>query len=115
VGGEHLEAAIATMNVGGRIAMCGAIAQYNSTKPAAAPRNLAAAIGKQLTLRGFLVGGYQHLAPEFTRRMAEWLAAEQIRYDETVVRGLENAPEAFIGMLRGDNTGKMVVSLRSDE
>ena len=113
VGGEHLEAAIATMNVGGRIAMCGAIAQYNSTKPAAAPRNLAAAIGKQLTLRGFLVGGYQHLAPEFTRRMAEWLGAEQIRYDETIVRGLENAPEAFIGMLRGDNTGKMVVSLGS--
>ena len=63
VGGEHLEAALSVLNVGGRVAMCGAIAQYNSTEPTPAPRNLMLAIGKQLTLKGFLVGGYwQYMA-----------------------------------------------------
>lgn len=111
VGGEQLEAAIALMNPHGRIAMCGAISQYNTTEAPAGPRNLAAAIGKQLTLRGFLVGSYQHLAPEFSAKMAQWLAAGTITFDETVVDGLENAPAAFIDLLRGANTGKMVVRI----
>ncbi len=111
VGGEHLEAAISLMNGFGRIAMCGAISVYNSTSPVSGPRNLASAIGKQLTLKGFLVGSYRHLAPEFSARMAQWLQAGEIRFDETVVHGLENAPQAFIDMLRGANTGKMVVAL----
>ncbi|MFC4603513.1 NADP-dependent oxidoreductase [Rhodococcus kronopolitis] len=111
VGGEHLEAAIGAMNHGGRIAMCGAIAQYNSTEPPAAPRNLAAVIGRELTLRGFLVGTQQHLAPEFRDHMTRWLTEGRIRFDETAVHGLENAPAAFIGLMRGENTGKMVVTL----
>ena len=111
VGGEHLEAAISLMNRFGRIAMCGAISQYNSTEPVAGPRNLASAIGKQLTLKGFLVNSYQQLAPEFFAKMAQWLASGQITFDETVVHGLENSPQAFIDMLRGANTGKMVVTL----
>jgi NADPH-dependent curcumin reductase CurA len=111
VGGEHLEAALATLTVGGRVAMCGAIAQYNSTKPPAAPRNLAVAIGKQLTLRGFLVGGQRQHAAEFARKMAGWLADGTISYDETIVDGLENAPQAFIDLLDGANTGKMLVRL----
>ncbi|MBT1002353.1 NADP-dependent oxidoreductase [Paenarthrobacter sp. DKR-5] len=109
VGGDHLEAAIAVMKPGGRIALCGAIAQYNSTEAPAAPRNLATAIGKQLTLRGFLVGSYRHLAGEFAQKMAGWLSSGTVRFDETVVEGLENAPQAFIDMLKGANTGKMVV------
>ncbi|MFF2842895.1 NADP-dependent oxidoreductase [Paenarthrobacter sp. NPDC057981] len=111
VGGEHLEAALATLTVGGRVAMCGAIAQYNSTEPPAAPRNLAVAIGKQLTLRGFLVGGQRQHAAEFARKMAGWLADGTISYDETIVDGLENAPQAFIDLLDGANTGKMLVRL----
>ncbi|WP_426998572.1 NADP-dependent oxidoreductase [Pseudarthrobacter sp. N5] len=109
VGGEHLEAALSVLNVGGRVAMCGAISQYNSTEPPAAPRNLAAAIGKQLTLRGFLVGGQRQHAAEFAERMAGWLADGTVRYDETVVDGLENAPQAFMDLLDGANTGKMLV------
>jgi len=109
VGGEQLEAAISLMNPFGRIAMCGAISQYNSTEAPSAPRNLAAAIGKQLTLRGFLVGAHQDLAPEFFTKMGGWLASNTVRFDETVVHGLENAPAAFIDLLRGANTGKMVV------
>src|SRR6476469_6920171 len=70
VGGEHLEAALSVLNVHGRVAMCGAIAQYNATEPTPAPRNLMLAIGKQLTLKGFLVGGYwQHMA-EFVETMS---------------------------------------------
>jgi NADPH-dependent curcumin reductase CurA len=111
VGGEHLEAAIATLNTRGRVCLCGAISQYNATEPPAAPRNLALAIGKLLSLQGFLVGAHQDMAPEFREKMAGWLAAGEISWDETVREGLENAPQAFIDLLAGANTGKMVVSL----
>ncbi|MGW5670412.1 NADP-dependent oxidoreductase [Micromonospora sp. NPDC003776] len=109
VGGEHLEAAIGAMNLHGRAAICGMIAQYNSTEPPAAPRNLALLIGKRLTLRGFLVGDHGHLREQFVQEMAGWLRDGKISYDETVVDGIENAPEAFLGLLRGENLGKMLV------
>lgn len=111
VGGEHLEAAISAMRVGGRIALCGAISQYNATEPAPGPRNLFQAIGKGLTLRGFIVSMYSHLREEFEERMTGWLADEQIRWDETIREGIEAAPQAFIDLLAGANTGKMVVRL----
>jgi NADPH-dependent curcumin reductase CurA len=112
VGGEHLEAALAVLNVGGRVAMCGAIAQYNSTEPTPAPHNLMLAIGKQLTLKGFLVGGQRQHAAEFAANMASWLADGTVQYDETIVDGLENAPQAFMDLLDGANTGKMLFRLR---
>ncbi len=111
VGGDHLEAALAELKVGGHVAMCGAIAQYNATEPTPAPRNLMLAIGKQLTLRGFLVGGQRQHRAEFFEAMAAWLADGSVRYDETVVDGLENAPQAFMDLLDGANTGKMLVRL----
>ncbi|WP_346959456.1 NADP-dependent oxidoreductase [uncultured Arthrobacter sp.] len=111
VGGEHLEAALSVLNVGGRVAMCGAIAQYNSTEPTPAPRNLMLAIGKQLTLKGFLVGGYWQYMGEFVEKLSGWLADGTVRYDETIVDGLENAPQAFMDLLDGANTGKMLVRI----
>jgi NADPH-dependent curcumin reductase CurA len=111
VGGDHLEAALAELNVGGRVAMCGAISQYNATDATPAPRNLVLAIGKQLTLRGFLVGGQRQHRAEFFEKMSAWLADGSVRYDETVVDGLENAPQAFMDLLEGANTGKMLVRL----
>ncbi|MFS0715815.1 NADP-dependent oxidoreductase [Arthrobacter phoenicis] len=111
VGGEHLEAALSVMNVGGRVAMCGAIAQYNSTEPTPAPRNLMLAIGKQLTLKGFLVGGYWQYMGEFVEKVSGWIADGTIRYDKTIVDGLENAPQAFMDLLDGANTGKMLVRI----
>ncbi|MDH6110412.1 NADPH-dependent curcumin reductase CurA [Kitasatospora sp. MAP12-15] len=111
VGGEHLEAAIGALNVHGRATLCGAIAQYNDTAPPAGPRNLALAIGKRLRLQGMLVGDHAALQPQFVAEMAGWLKDGSLSYDETVVDGVENTPEAFIGLLRGDNTGKMVVQL----
>ncbi|MEV1289668.1 NADP-dependent oxidoreductase [Micromonospora sp. NPDC049679] len=111
VGGDHLEAAISALRNHGRVALCGAISQYNATEPPAAPRNLALAIGKRLTLRGFIVGDHAHLRDAFVAELAGWLSSGQLRYDETFVDGLPNAPEAFLGLLRGDNLGKMLVRL----
>jgi NADPH-dependent curcumin reductase CurA len=111
VGGEHLEAAIGALNRYGRVAMCGAIAQYNATTPPTGPRNLGLAVGKRLTLRGFIVRDHGHLMPDFVREVGTWLSEGRIRSRETVVEGLENAPQALIGLLRGENVGKMLVKL----
>jgi NADPH-dependent curcumin reductase CurA len=109
VGGEHLEAAIAALRPYGRVALCGAISQYNVA--GAGIRNLSLAIGKRLTLRGYIVSDHNRQMPEFLTEMGGWLREGKVRYDETVVDGLENAPAAFMGMLAGENTGKMIVRL----
>jgi NADPH-dependent curcumin reductase CurA len=111
VGGEHLEAAIGVLNQHGRVALCGAISQYNSTSPPTGPRNLHLAVGKRLTLRGFIVRDHGHLRPDFFREVGTWLSEGRIHYRETVVEGIEQAPQAFIGLLRGENVGKMLVKL----
>ncbi|MGE9782495.1 NADP-dependent oxidoreductase [Janibacter sp. CX7] len=111
VGGEHLEAAIGALSTFGRVAMCGAISQYNSTEPPAAPRNLALAIGKGLTLRGFVVGQYPELVAEYHSRAPQWLAEGRLRSDETFRDGLDAAPQAFMDLLDGANMGKMLVRL----
>ncbi|WP_405106150.1 NADP-dependent oxidoreductase [Micromonospora sp. NBC_01405] len=111
VGGDHLEAAIGAMRLHGRAAICGMIAQYNDSEPPAAPRNLALVIGKRLTLRGFLVRDHNHLRDRFVQEVAGWLREGKLSYDETVVDGITRAPEAFLGLLRGENLGKMLVRL----
>ncbi|QNF94441.1 NADP-dependent oxidoreductase [Janibacter sp. YB324] len=111
VGGEHLEAAIGALSTFGRVAMCGAISQYNSTEPPAAPRNLALAIGKGLTLRGFIVGQYPELVAEYHSRAPQWLAEGRLVADETFRDGLDAAPQAFMDLLDGANTGKMLLRL----
>ncbi len=112
VGGDHLEAAIANLRTDGRVAMCGAISQYNSTEPATAPHNLALAIGKRLTLRGFVIAKYAEQArADFERDMGRWIADGSIHWDETARDGLDAAPQAFIDLLDGANTGKMIVNL----
>lgn len=111
VGGDHLEAALSLMNTHGRVVLCGAISQYNATEPPAGPRNLALAIGKCLTLRGFVVGAYEHVRGEFQQRVQPWLADGQLDWDVTEREGLENAPDAFLELFSGGNTGKMVVRL----
>jgi NADPH-dependent curcumin reductase CurA len=111
VGGEHLEAAIGALRVHGRVAVCGMIAHYNDTEPRPGPRNLVQLIGKRLTVRGFLVRDHEHLRPEFEREVGAWVRSGQLRVRETVVDGLEHAPGAFLGLLRGANIGKMLVRL----
>jgi NADPH-dependent curcumin reductase CurA len=87
------------------------ISAYNNTEPAPGPRNLAMLVSKRLVLRGFLVRDHGHLAPEFARQVGDWLRSGLLVVRETTVEGLENAPQAFLGLLRGDNTGKMVVRI----
>ena len=111
VGGEHLEAAIGSLSLGGRIAVCGMISGYNDTEPAPGPRNLARLIQTRGRIQGFLVGDHYDLAREYAGRAAEWLADGRLQSRETVVDGIDHAVDAFLGVLRGENTGKMVVRL----
>ncbi len=111
VGGDHLQAALNCMRPGGRLPLCGAIAQYNATAPVPGPNNLAIAIGMGLTLKGFIVSSFEHLRADFIRDMTAWVTSGRMQYRETVFDGLEKAPEAFIGLFTGANTGKMVVNL----
>jgi NADPH-dependent curcumin reductase CurA len=111
VGGDHLEAAIGSLNVHGRIAVCGMISQYNATEPSPAPRNLSQLVAKRLTVRGMLVRDHAHLKGDFFREVGGWLREGKLRYTETVFDGLRKAPDAFLAMLDGQNTGKMLVKL----
>ncbi|MEV6959473.1 NADP-dependent oxidoreductase [Streptomyces sp. NPDC051207] len=111
VGGDHLEAAIGRLNRGGRIAVCGMISVYNATEPAPGPRNLARLIQTRGRIEGFLVGDHYDLQPQFVREVGPWVASGALKYRETVVEGIENNLEAFLGVLRGDNTGKMIVKV----
>ncbi|WP_275001221.1 NADP-dependent oxidoreductase [Promicromonospora iranensis] len=109
VGGDHLEAALDAFNDGGRAALCGAIASYNTSEKTPGPDNMGNIITRGLTLQGFTLASYLHLAPEFQERMTAWFAAGKVAYDETVVDGIENTVDAFLDMMRGGNTGKMLV------
>ena len=109
VGGDHLEAAIDRLNTGGRAALCGAISQYNTTDRTPGPDNLANLVTRSLRLEGFIVGQHQDLQAEFAERMTGWLADGSIVFDETVVDGIGNAVGAFLDMMNGANTGKMLV------
>ncbi|QHC33374.1 zinc-binding dehydrogenase [Streptomyces sp. HF10] len=109
VGGDHLEAAIGSLREGGRIAVCGMISVYNDTEPAPGPRNLARLIQTRGRIEGFLVNDHRDLQPQFVREVGPWVASGRLKHRETVVDGIENTVEAFLGLLRGDNTGKMVV------
>ena len=111
VGGDHLQAAISAMRPHGRVALCGAISQYNATHPVPGPSNLPLMIGKRLRLEGFLVGDHQHRHEAFLSEIGSAIATGSVQLDETVVDGIENMPEAFMGMLSGTNLGKMLVQI----
>ncbi len=112
VGGDHLEAALYVLRRYGRVVMCGSISTYNDAEPQPGPRNMFQAVTNRLTLRGFIVDDHMERMAEFHQQMAGWLREDKIRYRETVVVGLEHAPDAFIGLFHGDNLGKTVVKLR---
>jgi NADPH-dependent curcumin reductase CurA len=111
VGGAHLEAALAVMRLRGRVIACGAISQYNDETPPPGPRNLALVIGKRLTIKGFLVFDWMHQMPAFLAEVGGLFAAGKLHVKETVVEGLERAPQALLDLLAGANLGKMVVKL----
>ena len=114
VGGVHLEAALEHMNTYGRIVSCGMISMYNATEPVPGPTNLAYMIGKQLTMQGFIVTDHFDKMQQFYLDMGKWIAEGKIKWKETVVNGIENAPKAFIGLFKGENFGKMIVKIAPD-
>lgn len=109
VGGEALEAAIGAMNLHGRIVACGAVSRYNATEALAGPRNLFMVVTKRLRMQGFIVFDHYSRFGAFLDEVGPAVADGSISYRETVVEGIEHAPEAFIGMLSGTNIGKMLV------
>ncbi|WP_028063693.1 NADP-dependent oxidoreductase [Solirubrobacter soli] len=112
VGGEHLEAAISRLHTHGRVALCGMISAYNATEPPAAPRNLIQAVGKRLTLRGFIILDHFDRLPAFLGEIAPAVAAGEIKFRETIVEGgVDAAPQAFLDLLHGANVGKMLVAV----
>jgi NADPH-dependent curcumin reductase CurA len=109
VGGEHLEAALAALRRGGRIALCGAVSTYEGAP--AGPRNLFQATANDLTLRGFRGSTHIHRLPDLHRDMGAWLAAGLVKSRETVFDGLERAPDALVRMLAGETVGKTLVRI----
>lgn len=110
VGGAHLEAALAAAKPFARFALCGMISQYNATEPVG-PRNIALAVGKSLRLEGFIVSNHADMRDAFVKDLSQWAAEGKLRWKETVLDGLDKAPEAFLGLFKGENFGKMLVKL----
>lgn len=108
VGGAVAEAVWPLLNDFARVPVCGLIAQYNDAAPRPGP-SLRFVLTRRLMVRGFIVSDHAARAADFERDMAAWVRAGKVRFREDVVDGLENAPEAFIGLLKGRNFGKLVV------
>jgi NADPH-dependent curcumin reductase CurA len=111
VGGDHLEAAIGALRRRGRVALCGAISEYDVSRAAPGPSNLFLAVANDLTLRGFRGSSHVSRMDEMTREIGAWLREGRMRCRQTIVDGLEHAPEALARLLRGDTTGKTVVRI----
>jgi len=111
VGGEHLEAAIEAARPFARFALCGMISQYNETGVPKGPSNIIQAVGKSLKLEGFIVSNHYDMLPAFLKDMSEWIGSGKLQWKDTVDVGIDNAPEAFIKLFKGENMGKMLVKL----
>ena len=87
------------------------ISLYNASSPTPGPNNMMNIIGRHIKLQGFIVSDFTTTYPEFVQEMAGWIASGKIKYEETVMTGIEKAPEAFLALFSGGNTGKMLVKL----
>lgn len=110
VGGPVMDAVLARLNVFGRVPLCGLVSQYNATEPYTL-KNVAALLWKRVKLQGFIVSDHMDRWPRALADLSIWVAEGKVRYRETVATGITNAPEAFFGMLRGENLGKQIVKL----
>ncbi|MGH3127718.1 MAG: NADP-dependent oxidoreductase [Gaiellaceae bacterium] len=115
VGGDHLEAAIGSLRTHGRVVACGSISRYNDAEPSPGPRNMFLVVTKRLRIEGFIIRDHYDRFGEFVAEASEWVRDGRLRYRETVVDGIENAPKAFLGLLRGENIGKMLVKVGPED
>jgi len=116
--GTVFDAVLPLLNTGARIPMCGLIAHYNATELPAGPDRLSLLMStiliKRLTVKGFIIfNDYADRYDEFATDMAQWIADGKIKYREQLVEGLAHAPSAFIGLLKGENFGKLVVQVNA--
>jgi NADPH-dependent curcumin reductase CurA len=110
VGGDILEASMSLMNVRGRIVCCGAVSAYDGAAPATGPRGVPGLIVvKRLLMQGFIVTDYFDERQAAVAELQGWVQAERLKIEEDVIPGLENTPEALIGLLAGENRGKRMV------
>jgi len=113
VGGKTLDAVLSHVNPHARVAACGMIPQYNAAQSDPI-FNLGKVVRNRVKMQGFIVGEHLGKLPEYTQRMSTWLRQGRIRYREDIVDGIENTPQAFVGMFKGDNIGKRLVRVAQD-
>ncbi len=111
VGGEILDAAMENINKDGRVINCGAISLYNETDVPTGPRYEGTMVRKTVLMQGFLVRDHAKEFGPATKQLAQWLNEDELNYEETIVEGFENIPQAFIDLFEGKNKGKMVVQI----
>ena len=114
VGGPITDAVFDHLNVGARISICGSISQSNQDEPEPGPRKMGLLVGKQARAQGFLVGQFKNRHEEGRQRIAGWIKEGRIKYKEDVVEGLESAPRAFVGLMKGENFGKLLVKVSEE-
>jgi NADPH-dependent curcumin reductase len=112
VGGPVSDAVLGNLNFYARIALCGSISQYSTAEPG--PRLMGTFVGKRVRAQGFIVWDFNARYAPAMKQMAEWLRSGRLKYQEDIVDGIDKAPRAFIGLLKGNNFGKMQVKLGSD-
>ncbi|UPW00643.1 NADP-dependent oxidoreductase [Halorussus gelatinilyticus] len=115
VGGPITDAVFSKLNVDARVAVCGQISLYNAEEMPTGPRKLGKLIETRATVEGLLVGDFAPRFEQATRQLGEWVAEGEIQYRETVTEGLENAPDAFLGLFEGENIGKQLVQVGERE
>ncbi|MDF5713673.1 MAG: NADP-dependent oxidoreductase [Rhizonema sp. NSF051] len=111
--GPILEVVLQQLNLGARIPLVGLISEYNAESPPLGP-NLMPLLVKRALIKGFLVGDYLHRQSEFLNDVSQWLREGKLKYKEDLVENLENAPQAFMGLLQGKNFGKLIVKVSDD-
>jgi len=114
VGGAVSDAVFLNLNFFARVALCGSISQYNVAAPEVGPRLLGLFVGRRVSMRGFIVSDFANKFAPAMRQLGEWVRSGRIKYKEDIIEGIEKAPRAFIGLLRGENFGKLQVKLGAD-
>ena len=113
VGGVVSDAVFVNLNFFARVSLCGSISQYNAAAAEMGPRLLGLFVGRRVSMRGFIVSDFASKYGPAMRQMGEWIRSGRIKYKEDIVEGIDKAPRAFIGLLRGENFGKLQVKLGS--
>jgi len=114
VGGEQLESAIFALRPFGRVVACGSVSRYNDERPEPVPRNLPLVVSKRLRIQGFIILDHFDRYPAFLAEAGPWFRDGRLSYRENIVDGIEQLPNAFAGLFKGANTGKMLVRVGPD-